>query len=107
MARPKRSLAASEAGVATEPAKALVNLGDKNLGPSPVLIEIEEGKPVTLEVTKKGYKPRTVTVDGTDLKPTVRLDAITSARPPAGSIAPPAYRHQECNVRPRGLAARA
>lgn len=69
--------------LATEPAKALVNLGDKNLGPSPVLIEIEEGKPVTLEVTKKGYKPRTVTVDGTDLKPTVRLDAITSARPPA------------------------
>jgi len=68
--------------LATEPAKAVVTLGDKNLGPSPVLIEVEEGRPVTLEVTKKGYRSRAVTVDGTDLKPTVKLDAISSARPP-------------------------
>lgn len=69
--------------LATEPAKAVVTLGDKNLGPSPVLIEIEEGKPVTLEVAKKGYKSRSVSVDGSDLKPTVRLEPITSPRPPS------------------------
>lgn len=67
--------------LATEPENAQVSRDNKSLGTSPVLVEVEEGKPVVVEIAKKGYKSRSVAIDGSDSKPKIKLEPI-AARPP-------------------------
>ena len=54
------------------------------------LLQLTAGEPITLVVSARGYKDKSVTIDGRDPKPLVTLDAVrssggghtTSAAPP-------------------------
>jgi eukaryotic-like serine/threonine-protein kinase len=68
----------------TEPENAQVSRDKKSLGTSPVLVEVEDGTLVVLEIAKKGYKTRRVTIDGSDKKPRIRLEPVAAWQPPRG-----------------------
>jgi serine/threonine-protein kinase len=71
--------------LAVEPLDARVFRDGKDLGTSPLLLEIEEGKTIALEITRAGYKTQTIKVDGSEgrrsvkLERTAELDAKRSA----------------------------
>lgn len=73
--------------LATEPIDALVFLDGKNIGSSPVLVDVVEGQTAKLEIRRSGYKSREVTVNGSEGRLSVKLDRATgpAARPAKGS----------------------
>lgn len=64
----------SGVAVAAEPLDAEVWKGDQNLGTSPVIVDVPEGVPVTIEIRRAGYLTKKVVLDGREKKLTVRLD---------------------------------
>jgi len=72
--------------LATEPIDALVYLGGKNIGSSPVLVDVVEGQQAKLEIRRPGYKTKEVTVNGSEGRLSVRLEKVGSTvRPSAGA----------------------
>jgi serine/threonine-protein kinase len=71
--------------LATEPIDAHIFRDGTDLGQSPVVIPVEAGKTVELEIQCEGYKPDKITLDGTKTREIVKLDKIAhgSARPAA------------------------
>jgi serine/threonine protein kinase len=73
--------------VRTEPASAKVTRDGKEIDN---LLQLTAGETITLVVSARGYKDKSVTIDGSDPKPLVTLDAVrssggghtTSAAPP-------------------------
>src|SRR5450432_1318913 len=51
--------------LATEPFDAHIFRGEEDLGQSPVVISVDEGKTVELDIRRDGYKPDKITLDGT------------------------------------------
>jgi serine/threonine-protein kinase len=76
-----------QVALAVEPLDARVYRGGQDLGTSPVVIEVEEGKIVNIEIRRDGYKSRTIKLDGTSPKASVKLERVaaparwTRARP--------------------------
>ncbi len=64
--------------LAVDPLDAHVLDGDKDLGTSPVLVKVPEGKSLTLAVRRKGYKDGSVTIDGSKTKVSVTLSRVPS-----------------------------
>ncbi|HKY39406.1 MAG TPA: serine/threonine-protein kinase [Polyangiaceae bacterium] len=76
-AAPPESLTLSKQVVlAVVPATAHVFHGDKDLGVSPVIIEVEEGKTLELSIRADGYKEREYIVDGSKVRDSVQLEKI-------------------------------
>jgi serine/threonine protein kinase len=69
--------------LAVEPLDAKVFLGDKDLGASPVLVEVKAGQTVTLRVERRGYVAQELVLDGTEGKKSLKLERITAAKSPA------------------------
>ena len=63
------------------PADAHVFQGEKDLGISPVLLEVEEGKTVTLTIRANGYEERELTLDGSTAKESIQLKKLPGPRP--------------------------
>jgi serine/threonine protein kinase len=55
------------------PTTAHVFLGDRDLGRSPVSIDVRRGSLVTVEVRNPGYETRELTLDGSELRQSVEL----------------------------------
>lgn len=72
--------------VAAEPLDAHLFRGDENLGPSPVMLALQEGETVTLVARRSGYKDKKVTVDGSKARHVIKLDRVVS---PPRSLVPP------------------
>jgi len=87
-AAPEALTLAKQVAIAISPQEAHVFQGDKDLGVSPVLLEVEEGKSVTLSVRMDGYKELELAVDGTKPRESVKLER----QPPRGSGARPVPR---------------
>ena len=68
------------------PAEAHVFRGDKDLGLSPVVLEVEEGKTVAVTVRMDGYKDLDLVIDGSKDRESVKLERVPTR---AGSIARP------------------
>ncbi|MBC8206054.1 MAG: PEGA domain-containing protein [Kiritimatiellales bacterium] len=72
----------------SSPSGASVSVDGTVIGTTPIEQLIEE--PVSVELTKEGYLPKTVTLDGSNLSPVVTLEevpappVVTKAAPPAG-----------------------
>jgi eukaryotic-like serine/threonine-protein kinase len=66
--------------LATEPIDAQVFLDGKNIGSSPVLVDVVDGQTARLEIRRAGYKSREVTVNGTEGRLSVKLDRTTGVR---------------------------
>jgi eukaryotic-like serine/threonine-protein kinase len=64
--------------LAVVPQAAHVFDGEKDLGTSPVLLEVEEGKSRTLSVRMEGYKDKELVVDGSEPRKSVQLERLTS-----------------------------
>jgi serine/threonine-protein kinase len=78
--------------LAAEPIDAHVFRGTEDLGQSPVMIAVDPGKSVDLEIRRDGYKPEKVTLDGSNAREIVKLDKVPRAggvyRPPAKKAEP-------------------
>ncbi len=70
--------------LATEPIDAQVYLDGKNIGSSPVLVDVVEGQIAKLEIRRVGFKSREVTVNGSEGRLSVKLDRTSGARPAKG-----------------------
>ncbi|MFO0568794.1 MAG: serine/threonine-protein kinase [Polyangiaceae bacterium] len=66
--------------IAIEPIDAHVFSGSDDLGASPVLIELGDGEKKTVELRRDGFKPKELTVDGSEAKLSVKLVRIPGAR---------------------------
>ena len=66
-----------QVALAVSPQEAHVYLGDKDLGTSPVLLEVEEGKALALSVRMDGYKELALNIDGSQPRETAKLERIT------------------------------
>jgi serine/threonine protein kinase len=67
-----------QVALAVTPAEAHVFLGDKDLGASPVVLEVEEGKSLALVVRMEGYKELNVAVDGSKDRESVKLERLVA-----------------------------
>jgi hypothetical protein len=76
-----------QVALAVVPQEAHVYDGDKDLGTSPVLLEVEEGKPLALSVRMDGYKELDLKIDGSRPRETAKLDRLPRA---GGAVARPA-----------------
>jgi serine/threonine-protein kinase len=70
-----------QVALAVVPADAHVFQGEKDLGISPVLLEVEEGKTVTLTIRANGYEERELTLDGSTAKESIQLKKLPGPRP--------------------------
>ncbi|MGC4064341.1 MAG: serine/threonine-protein kinase [Polyangiaceae bacterium] len=76
--------------LATEPLDAQVFLDGKNIGSSPVVVDVFEGQRARLGIRRTGYKTKEVTVDGSEGRLSVKLEKATNglrptARPTGGA----------------------
>ena len=78
--------------VSVAPVEATITRDGTDLGPAPVVLHLADGESATLVLTRKGYKTKTVRVDGNTPRQFLALDsAVTqaprpAAAPPAGGI---------------------
>ncbi len=75
-AAPEALTLTKQVAIAVSPQEAHVYQGDKDLGVSPVLLEVEEGKTVNLSVRIEGYKELALAVDGSKPRETVKLERL-------------------------------
>jgi eukaryotic-like serine/threonine-protein kinase len=60
--------------LAVEPIDAHVFRGEEDLGESPVDVEIEEGSTIDLEIRREGFKTRTLSLDGSQSRQSVKME---------------------------------
>jgi serine/threonine protein kinase len=73
---PETLTVSKQVALAVVPAEAHVFDGEKDLGTSPVVLEVEEGKTLKLTVRLEGYKDLEHTVDGSKARETIKLEKI-------------------------------
>ncbi|MEO6599438.1 MAG: serine/threonine-protein kinase [Polyangiaceae bacterium] len=82
--------------LAAEPIDAHVFRDGEDLGQSPVMLIVADGRPQALEIRRDGYKPEKLTIDGSNPREIVKLEKVLRAgavyRPPAKRAEPPAKR---------------
>jgi serine/threonine-protein kinase len=76
--------------LAVDPLDAHAFLGNRDLGPSPVVVEVAEGQSVDIEIRRQGYVSQTVSLDGSAPRRSIQLKrAVAASRPrPAPAAAP-------------------
>jgi serine/threonine protein kinase len=83
---PSAAPAGKQVLLAAEPIDAHVFRDGDDLGQSPVMLSIETGKPLDLEIRRDGYKPEKITLDGSNPRAIVKLGKVARAsvvyRPP-------------------------
>jgi serine/threonine-protein kinase len=100
---PEQVTITSQVVLAVEPLTAHVFQGDKDLGSSPVVVQVPEGEKVDVQVRQEGYKPATLTLDGSKQKLSIALEPskpryAAPARP--GTAAKPATPEEHKKPRP-------
>jgi serine/threonine-protein kinase len=67
--------------VSVAPADAVVARDGQSLGTQPIALHLAEGETAVITVSRRGYKTRTLTVDGSDPKVSVALEAAFGPAP--------------------------
>jgi serine/threonine-protein kinase len=67
------------------PTDATLTRDGKDLGSSPVALHLAEGESATVLVAHKGFKTKTVTIDGNDAKVAVTMESVFGPPPRAGA----------------------
>lgn len=70
--------------VSVNPQDATVSRDGRELGQSPLALHLSDGETATLVLSRKGYKPKTVTVGAGEPKQMFSLDVLGGARPATG-----------------------
>ena len=80
------AVASKQVLLAAVPIDAHVFRDTEDLGQSPVMVAVEDGQSVELEIRREGYKTDKITLDGTRTREVVKLDKVARAgaayRPP-------------------------
>ncbi|MEI9941204.1 MAG: serine/threonine-protein kinase [Pseudomonadota bacterium] len=81
------AVAAKQVLLAAVPIDAHVFRNTEDLGQSPVMVAVEDGQSVELEIRRDGYKTDKITLDGSKTREVVKLDKLARTgavyRPPA------------------------
>jgi serine/threonine-protein kinase len=77
----------TQVAVAVQPFDAHIFRGTEDLGTPPVLVPVEAGSKVTIEVRRDGYRAEKLELDGSTTKRWVKLEAEGAAKTPAGATA--------------------
>jgi tRNA A-37 threonylcarbamoyl transferase component Bud32 len=72
------------------PGDATIKRGDQDLGTSPLALHLAPGESAVLEVSRKGFKSATVTVDGSHPKQAVTLESLAMPAAPHAAATHPA-----------------
>ena len=72
---PVGAVRTTQVAIAVAPLNAHVFDGEKDLGQSPVMVEVGE-TPLTLSARLDGYKEREITIDGTEKKVSIELEKL-------------------------------
>jgi serine/threonine-protein kinase len=83
-APPETVTLSKQVALAVTPSEAHVFDGEKDLGISPVVLEVEEGKVLNLVIRSEGYKDLELPIDGSKARESVKLERL----PRAGGFAP-------------------
>ena len=75
---PPASVALHEVLVSVAPSDATITRDGADLGASPVALHLGDGETATLVVGRKGYRSKTVVVEGREPKVAVALDAVSA-----------------------------
>ncbi|HZU84581.1 MAG TPA: serine/threonine-protein kinase [Polyangiaceae bacterium] len=78
-ATPPAPAPAREVLVSVVPSDAALSRDGRDLGGAPIALHLADGEVATLVITRKGYKTKTVTVDGNSPKQMVTLDPAWSS----------------------------
>jgi hypothetical protein len=79
LARPAAAVPSKQVLLAAVPIDAHVFRNAEDLGQSPVMVAVEEGQSVELEIRREGYKTDKITLDGTKTREIVKLDKAVRA----------------------------
>jgi eukaryotic-like serine/threonine-protein kinase len=96
---PESLMLTRQIALAVVPQEAHVYQGDKDLGVSPVLLEVEEGKSLLLNVRMDGYKELALTVDGSKPRESVKLERLKPAG--GGYVARPVAKKPPATTDPK------
>jgi serine/threonine-protein kinase len=88
-----------QVALAVMPQEAHVYQGDKDLGTSPVLLEVEEGKSLALSIRMDGYKELALNVDGSQPRETAKLERLPSRN--VGAARPTSKKGAEAKPEPK------
>jgi len=69
-----------QVALGVEPMDAHVFRDGRDMGTSPVVVDVEEGKNVEIEIRRDGFKSRTIKIDGTAPKASVKLERSAAVR---------------------------
>jgi PEGA domain len=71
--------------VSVVPADATISRGGRELGQPPLALHLADGEIASLQISRKGYKTKTVTVGSNESKVTFTLEpaAVPKTAPPA------------------------
>jgi serine/threonine-protein kinase len=86
---PSAAPALHEVLVSVIPTDATLTRDGKDLGGSPVALHLADGESVTVVVAHKGFKTKSVTIDGGDAKVTVTLEGLFGPVPKGPAGGPP------------------
>jgi serine/threonine protein kinase len=98
---PVATVASKEVALAVEPIDAHVFRDGTDLGQSPVMIAVEDGKTVDLDIDRDGYTPQKVTLDGTKTREIVKLVKAPHAGGAAVYRPPPAKKPDAASPAPK------
>ncbi len=70
--------------VGVDPADARVSNGKHDLGTSPIAVEVPRGETLELSVSRPGYKPKKLKLDGSQARLVVRLEPNAKPQPTGG-----------------------
>jgi serine/threonine protein kinase len=73
---------------ASEPLDSHVFHNGQDLGAPPLTVDVPHGQKVTVEVRHDGYKPQTISLDGSEAKMKVKLEKVAAAPRPAPARRP-------------------
>ncbi|MBX3183357.1 MAG: protein kinase [Polyangiaceae bacterium] len=68
--------------LAVAPLDARVFLGDKDLGSSPVSVEVPAGEEVVVTIRAEGYADQELTLDGSESRQSIQLERVAEAQAP-------------------------
>jgi serine/threonine-protein kinase len=83
--------ASTEVVVSVSPGDATIMRDGKSMGEQPLVLHLSQGETAKLVLTRKGYRPKTVVVDGSDSRVSFSLDSAQGA--PAAAAAKPAPKY--------------
>ncbi len=69
-----------QVALAIEPIDAHVFAGDKDLGTSPVVLEIPEGQKLDVEIKRDGFKPKSLSFDGSEERQSIKLEKLPGTK---------------------------